>query len=49
MHGLDDFNESQYEFDVDKSKNTHFYVLSMGHRIQFLAYVPSRREVRTHK
>lgn len=35
------------ENDVDST--SHFYVLSMGHRIQFLAYNPSKSEVKVSR
>jgi hypothetical protein len=48
IHGLDDSDKSE-ESLYDTSDKSHFYVLSMGHRIQFLAYVPSRREVKVSR
>jgi hypothetical protein len=45
--GLVDGSESKGAMSQEQS--TQFYVLSMGHRIQFLAYLPARSEVKVSR
>lgn len=45
--GLVEGSESKTAMNQEQS--TQFYVLSMGHRIQFLAYLPARSEVKVSR